>query len=159
MDYLQIRLELKKLGKRTLFQLVLGQKISRCLIKKGNCPLLFKYKKLNFCLSEILGKSCQEERLKKFERFYHIYDEYHFFLPLKFREDPNERRIESLFLQKNAFNVYYRENSSTPILFLGKVIERRKEERGNNLKDLLNKARLEFADRVKDPSLIFLLGT
>jgi hypothetical protein len=45
------------------------------------------------------------------------------------------------------------------MVLLGKVTERRTKERGNNLKDLLNKAIMDYSDRAKDPSEIFLLGS
>jgi hypothetical protein len=45
------------------------------------------------------------------------------------------------------------------MVFLGKIIERRRKERGNNFKDLLFKAKQDYSPRVKDPSAIFLLGS
>jgi hypothetical protein len=45
------------------------------------------------------------------------------------------------------------------MVFLGKIIERRRRERGNNLKDLLFKARQNYSTRVRDPSAIFLLNS
>jgi hypothetical protein len=62
-------------------------------------------------------------------------------------ELPEEKRV--------AFKVCYKDR---PILFLGEVIERRKKERRDNLKDLLDKATMDFLDQVKDPTRIFLLG-
>ena len=59
----------------------------------------------------------------------------------------------------NEFRVYYRDPKTRSIVFFGKVMERRRKERGNNLKDLLNKAIKDFSDQVKDPSAIFLLGS
>ena len=57
------------------------------------------------------------------------------------------------------FKVYYKNYTSYSMASLGKVIERRNKERRNNLRDLSIKARREFSDQVKDPSLIFLLGS
>jgi hypothetical protein len=57
------------------------------------------------------------------------------------------------------FNVYYREYSTDSMVFLGKIIERRRKERGNNRKDLLFKARQNYSTRVKDPSGIFFLSS
>ena len=60
---------------------------------------------------------------------------------------------------KIIFDVYYRDYSTDSMVFLGKIIERRRRERGNNLKDLLFKARQNYSTRVKDPSAIFLLSS
>ena len=57
------------------------------------------------------------------------------------------------------FNIYYRESPSKSIRFLGKVIERRLKERGNNFEDLLAKVRRDYSYRVIDPNGIFLLGS
>jgi hypothetical protein len=57
------------------------------------------------------------------------------------------------------FNVYYREYSTDSMVFLGKIIERRRKERGNKRKDLLYKARQDYSARVKDPFAIFLLSS
>lgn len=58
-----------------------------------------------------------------------------------------------------VFNIYYREPPSKSIRFLGKVIERRLKERGNNFEDLLAKVRRDYSYRVIDPNGIFLLGS
>jgi hypothetical protein len=58
-----------------------------------------------------------------------------------------------------VFNIYYREPPSKWIRFLGKVIERRIRERGNNFGDLLAKVRRDYSYRVIDPNGIFLLGS
>ncbi len=58
-----------------------------------------------------------------------------------------------------TFNIYYREPPSKSIRFLGKVIERRLKERGNNFEDLLAKVRRDYSYRVVDPNGIFLLGS
>jgi hypothetical protein len=60
---------------------------------------------------------------------------------------------------KIIFDVYYRDYSTDSMVFLGKIIERRRRERGNNLKDLLFKARQNYSTRVRDPSAIFLLNS
>jgi len=57
------------------------------------------------------------------------------------------------------FDVYYRNYSTDSMVFLGKIIERRRKERGNNFKDLLFKARQNYSTRVKDPYAIFLLSS
>ena len=58
-----------------------------------------------------------------------------------------------------VFNIYYREPPSKSIRFLGKVIERRLKERGNNFEDLLAKVRRDYVYRVIDPNGIFLLSS
>jgi hypothetical protein len=60
---------------------------------------------------------------------------------------------------KIIFDVYYRDHPTDSMVFLGKIIERRRRERGNNLKDLLFKARQNYSTRVRDPSAIFLLSS
>jgi hypothetical protein len=56
------------------------------------------------------------------------------------------------------FKVYYRDDPTRSMHYLGTVIERRRKERGNNLRDLLKKAVTEYSHIVQDPSKIFLLG-
>jgi len=56
-------------------------------------------------------------------------------------------------------DVYYRNYPTDSMVFLGKIIERRKKERGNNRKDLLYKARQDYLHRVRDPSAILLLSS
>jgi hypothetical protein len=57
------------------------------------------------------------------------------------------------------FDVYYRNYPTDSMVFLGKIIERRNKDRGNNRKDLLYKARQDYSPRVKDPSAILLLSS
>lgn len=56
------------------------------------------------------------------------------------------------------FKVYHRDHLTRSTVFLGKIIERRRKERGDNLKDPLSKAIKQYSDYVEDPSTIFLLG-
>ena len=56
-------------------------------------------------------------------------------------------------------DVYYRNYPTDSMVFLGKIIERRKKERGNNRKDLLYKARQDYLHRVRDPSAILRLSS
>ena len=56
------------------------------------------------------------------------------------------------------FKVYHRDDLTRSMVYLGTVIERRRKERGSNLKDLLKKAIKEYSDYVENPSKIFLLG-
>lgn len=61
-------------------------------------------------------------------------------------------------LRKRAvlFNVCCKDYSTDSTVVLGKIIERRMRERGDNFHDLLYKARKDFSDRVEDPADIFL---
>ena len=54
------------------------------------------------------------------------------------------------------FKIYYIDHSSSPPVYLGRILERRKSERGDNFKSLLYKARKDFSYYVKDPTLIFI---
>lgn len=56
------------------------------------------------------------------------------------------------------FNVYYRDYTASSLVLLGKIIERRRQERGNNFTDLLYKARKNLGSRIKDPENIFLFS-
>jgi hypothetical protein len=58
----------------------------------------------------------------------------------------------------NEFDVYYRDYSTKSMVYIGKIVERRRKERGNNHQDLLKKARKDYSPRVKDPNSIFLLS-
>jgi hypothetical protein len=68
---------------------------------------------------------------------------------------------EDISFEKEAaeFRVYYRDHLTRSVILLGKVMERRRKERGNNLSDLLNKAIMDYSTIAKDPSAIFLLGS
>lgn len=155
MDFRIIRAELKKMSKSDLFRLLGNQKISRCVIKDGVCPFLFNYKGFNFCISELLGEGCQDERIKKLQEINKIGERFWFSLPLKFKEIGKAEEFQKEGIE---FKVFYRNSISSAIIFLGKIIERRRKERGNNLKDLLNKAKKDFSNKVEDPFSIFLLA-
>jgi hypothetical protein len=156
MDALKIRVELRRMGRRELLKLITMQKISHCLIGGASCRFHLHYKELTFCASEIMGHSCELERLKKLEEVYHGPELIDRLLPFL-------RGIEREFIlteKKTAeFKVYYRDHPAQSLVLLGKVMERRRKERGNNLKDLLKKAIMDYSDRVKDPSAVFLLGS
>ncbi len=155
MDPLKIKVELRKMGKTELFNLVTKQKISTCLVGGTLCRFHLHYKRYTFCASEIVGHGCQLERLKKLEAFYSGDER---IIPLS----PLLHNIENEFLssgKKTAeFKVYVKDAITHSMVYLGRVIERRRIERGNNLKDLLNKAITEYSEQVKDPTAIFLLG-
>ena len=67
MNFRSIRTELRKMGRKNLFNMLMSQKESKCLLN-GLCSLHFDYKGYTFCLSEILGEGCESERLKKLEK-------------------------------------------------------------------------------------------
>ncbi len=67
MDFHSVRTEVRRLGKKNLFNMLMGQKESRCILS-GLCSFHFKYNGYTFCLSEILGEGCEFQRLKKLEQ-------------------------------------------------------------------------------------------
>jgi hypothetical protein len=102
-----------------------------------------------------MGESCQAEKLEKLEEVYPRAEKINRFPP--FLEGIEE---ELIWTGKKTveFKIYYKDAPARSAVFLGKVVERRKKERGNNLKDLLNKAILDYSDRIEDLSAVFLLG-
>ena len=67
MNFRSIRTELRRMGRKNLFNMLMSQKKSKCVLN-GLCSLHFDYKGYTFCLSEILGEGCESERLKKLEK-------------------------------------------------------------------------------------------
>ena len=154
MDVLKARYELRSLSRGDLFKLALHSRMSYCLIGGRPCGFLLQYKGSNFCVSEILGKRCQVERLMHSEELYDEREKVNFSLPF-----PQKMETELLLPRKKAveFKVYHRDHLTRSTVFLGKIIERRRKERGDNLKGLLSKAIEQYSDHVKDLSTIFLL--
>jgi hypothetical protein len=60
----KFRSELKKLGGVTLLKMAFSQKEKQCVLR-GLCPFYLNYKGCGFCVSEILGEGCQDERLRQ----------------------------------------------------------------------------------------------
>ena len=58
---LQFKAELRKMRKGDLLRIVLSQKERKCLLG-AVCPFLFEYRRILFCLSEVLRQGCQVER-------------------------------------------------------------------------------------------------
>jgi hypothetical protein len=58
----QLKAELRKMTKGNLLRMVLNQKEKKCLLG-GICPFLLEYRRILFCVSEILCQGCQMERL------------------------------------------------------------------------------------------------
>ena len=142
--------------RRDLLRLVSAQRISRCLIGGRACGLYMRYKGFNFCVSEIMGEGCQSKGLKKLEERYEDMQEINYPLPLAERPGMSPLQKEK---RNIVFRVYCRNYVTRSTILLGKVIERRTKERGNNLKDLLVRAVKDYSDRVADPSMIFLWGS
>ncbi len=67
MDFHSVRTEVRRLGKKNLLNMLMGQKESKCLLS-GLCSYHFKYNGYTFCLSEVLGEGCESHRLKKLEQ-------------------------------------------------------------------------------------------
>lgn len=77
-------------------------------------------------------------------------------LPLAERQGMGRLQKE----KKNVvFRVYCKDYLTRSMILLGKIVERRAKERGNNLKDLLVRAVKDYSDCVGNPSTIFLLGS
>lgn len=66
MDFHSVRSELRRLGSKNLFKMLMSQKESKCILN-GICSFHFRYKEYSFCLSEVLGKGCEVERVKQLE--------------------------------------------------------------------------------------------
>jgi hypothetical protein len=155
MDILEAKRELQKMQARNLFRMVMDQKLSRCLVGGRTCGHSLLYRGIRFCVSELLGKGCLLERLGEWERFFPETDPGHGPRPLLPRL---ETVLPSSGKNSGEFKVYYRDDLTHYMVYLGTVIERRRKERGNNLGDLLKKAVIEYSSDVPDPSKIFLLG-
>ncbi len=143
------------MGVKDLLRLASQQKISECLVGGRACGLYMRYKEFHFCISELLEKGCIYETSEKLKTKKDIKEED---MPLL----PWHQTIIHRFLRFERkgipFRVFWRDEVNRTMIFLGETIERRREERGNNLRDLLVKARKEFSDQVSNPALIFLLG-
>jgi hypothetical protein len=155
MDILKARCELRKMSTAGLFNLALNQKMSGCVIAGRPCCFYLQYKGCRFCASEVLGEGCQLERLEQSNRRDHDKEKINFMLPFI-----NEMETKLLPSGKEGveFKVYHRNHLTRSTVFLGKITERRRKERGNNLRDLLGKAIRQYSNDVEDPSAIFLLG-
>lgn len=154
MDIREGRSELKGMSRVSLFTLVTNQRISNCLIGAKPCGFSLHYQGIHLCVSELIGKGCLVQRLEQREQLYPEKEGIHCFLPIF-----GKMETELLLPRKKAleFKVYHRDHLTHSAIFLGKIIERRRRERGNNLKGLLSKAIKQYSDHVKDPSTIFLL--
>jgi hypothetical protein len=155
LEILETKTELKRMKRGNLFKLVMDQKLSNCLVGGGVCGYSIDYKGVRFCVSELLGKGCLVERLGQWEKFYPDKEKINDSLPL-LRDMGPELSLPGK--SPIEFKVYYRDDLTRSIVYLGKVIERRRKERGDNLRDLLKKAIKEYSNYVRDSSQLFLLG-
>jgi hypothetical protein len=155
LNILETKGELQRMNRGDLFKLVMDQRLSKCLVGGMVCGFYLQYKGTRFCISELLGKGCLVERLKQGAPFYPDQEKSNGSFSLL---QEIETEVLSSGKKPVEFKVYYRDDPTRPLVYLGMVIERRRKERGNNLRDLLKKAVMEYSNVVKDPSKIFLLG-
>jgi hypothetical protein len=155
MDFLEGRSELKRMSRGSLFTLLANQGISNCLIGAKPCGFSLHYQGIHFCVSELMGNGCLVERSEQSEQLYPEKEGINGCLPIF---DNMETELLSARKKLLDFKVYYRNDLTRSMVYLGTVIERRRKERGNNLKDLLTKAIKEYSDYIEHPSQIFLLG-
>ncbi len=155
MDILEGRSELKRMSRGSLFTLVANQRISNCVIGAKACGFSLQHQEIHFCVSELMGKGCLVERVEHPKQLYPEKEGIDGFLPIfeKMEAEPLSAGTKPI-----EFKVYHRDDFTGSMAYLGTVIERRRKERGNNLKDLLKKAIKEYSDYVANPSGIFLLG-
>jgi len=142
------------MGLSDLLKIVTNQKIQNCVRISNPCRYYFRYHSFPFCASEILGESCQVERLQQLEEILQKDNG-------KFLGPPLFQTLEAGpgFAEKKElkFKVYWKDGLSRSFILLGSVTERRKKERIDNFNDLYKKAVNDFSEQVKDPLEIFLL--
>lgn len=155
MDIVPVRSELRRMSRGSLFTLLANQRISNCLIGAKLCGFSLHYQGIHFCVSELMGKGCLVERLKPLEQLYPEQKKINGVLPTF---EKMEAELLSSEKKPVEFKVYHRDDLTRSMVYLGTVIERRRKERGNNLKDLLKKAIKEYSAYVENPSKIFLLA-
>jgi hypothetical protein len=66
MNFHLVRSELRRMGRKNLFKMLMSQKEPKCILN-GLCSFHFRYKGYTFCLSEVLGEGYEWQRLKKLE--------------------------------------------------------------------------------------------
>jgi hypothetical protein len=157
MDFFKARSELQRMSRKDLLRLGGKQRISKCLIGGRACGLFLHYKGFTFCVSEIMGESCQLERSARAEAFHRHGENINYWLAFASRKEISP--FPTARTNVVQFKVYCRDCATRSMVFLGNILERRTKERRNNMEDLLNKAMEDFRDCVTDPSMIFLLGS
>lgn len=153
MNALRAREELRRMRMKDIFRLASEQKISECLVGAKACSLFVRYKEFHFCISELFGKGCVYEVPEQLKTKMDVKE-----MPLLPWDQAFLNNLHRHERKGIPFEVYWRDESTRAMILLGEIIERRKKERKNNLRDLLAKARKEFSGRVSNPALIFLLG-
>jgi hypothetical protein len=157
MDFYKARSELKRMSKKDLFNLGGKRRISKCLIGGRACGLFLHYKGFTFCVSEIMGEGCQVQRSARTEGFHQHGEKINYWLPLTNRRETSP--FPTVRTNVVQFKVYCRDCVTRSMIFLGDILEKRTQERGNNLRDLLIKAMEDYKDCVANPSMIFILGS
>jgi hypothetical protein len=155
MDIIQGRSELGGMSRGSLLTLVANHRISSCLVGAKLCGFSLHHQRVHLCVSELMGKGCLVERSEQWGQLYPEKDGINGFLPI-FKK--MEAELLSSGKKPIEFKVYHRDDLTRSMIYLGTVIERRRKERGSNLKDLLKKAIKEYSNYVENPSNIFLLG-
>ena len=97
-EFYEARNKLRRMGEADLFELASKQGISRCVIGSGACGLYFRYEGFGFCVSEILGQSCQVQRSKTLENCHKDLKEIDSPPPLVENPDRNRYGIESTLI-------------------------------------------------------------
>ena len=59
-----VKIELRRFGLRNLFEMIMNEKESRCVLH-GLCSFYFKYRGYGFCLSEVLSKGCELQKIEE----------------------------------------------------------------------------------------------
>ncbi len=67
MNFILVRAELLRMGRKNLLKMLMSQKESKCILN-GLCSFHFEFKGYTFCLSEVLGEGCESEKQKKLEK-------------------------------------------------------------------------------------------
>ena len=65
-NVLELKAELRRLGRADLLKMAFNQKEHNCVLNpNGSCPCYFKYKGFGFCVSELSGQGCQAEKARQ----------------------------------------------------------------------------------------------
>ncbi len=149
------RCELRGMSRESLFTLVANQRISNCLVGAKLCGYSLHYKGIHFCISELMGKGCLVEGLEQGDQLSPEKEAINRLFPIF---EKSETELLSSEKKPIEFKVYYRDDATGSMVYLGTVVERRRKDRGSSLQDLLKKAIREYSDYVENSSKIFLLG-
>jgi hypothetical protein len=65
-DFWKLRTELRMLGPADLLKMAAQQEEHNCVLNpSGPCQFYFKYKGFGFCVSELSGQGCREEKARQ----------------------------------------------------------------------------------------------